>query len=141
MALLNILGDRGHGALLGRALVGTILTCSPLIVPVVALHAQRRPDTDTPDRRARAAAASDSLPLDYAHSLAARGIGPAVMGGRVSSIALDPRTPTTFYAGFGMGGVMKTTDNGTSLKRSSRISPWHRSAMSPSHRPIRRSSG
>jgi len=42
----------------------------------------------------------------------ARSIGPAVMGGRVSDIALDPQDPYTFYIGLGTGGIMKTSDNG-----------------------------
>lgn len=45
-------------------------------------------------------------------SLKVRSIGPAVMGGRVSTIAYDPQDPFTFYVGLGTGGVMKTGDNG-----------------------------
>lgn len=45
----------------------------------------------------------------------ARGIGPAVMGGRVSSIALDPVDPYTFYVGLGTGGVMKTSNDGATF--------------------------
>ncbi len=43
-----------------------------------------------------------------------RSVGPANMGGRVSSIAVDPRRPYTIYVGLGTGGLMKTTDNGVS---------------------------
>ena len=43
-----------------------------------------------------------------------RAVGPANMGGRVSAIAVDPGKPYTIYAGFGTGGIMKSTDNGTS---------------------------
>src|SRR6267142_4170207 len=45
----------------------------------------------------------------------ARSIGPAVMGGRVSDIALDPRNPFVFYVGLAHGGVFKTADNGVSF--------------------------
>ena len=45
-------------------------------------------------------------------ALKARSIGPAIMSGRVSSIALDLKDPYTFYVGLGTGGVMKTSDNG-----------------------------
>jgi len=48
-------------------------------------------------------------------NLKARAIGPAVMGGRVSDIALDPRNPFVFYVGLGHGGVFKTADNGVSF--------------------------
>ncbi len=54
------------------------------------------------------------LPL-HLKALKARSIGPAVMGGRVSSIALDPEDPFTFYVGLGTGGIMKTSSNGASF--------------------------
>lgn len=59
-------------------------------------------------------AAARLAPLDTLvfSALHARSIGPAVMGGRVSDIALDPRDAHTFYVGLATGGVMKTADNG-----------------------------
>jgi photosystem II stability/assembly factor-like uncharacterized protein len=48
-------------------------------------------------------------------NLKARSIGPAVMGGRISDIAIDPRNPFVFYVGLGHGGVFKTNDNGVSF--------------------------
>jgi photosystem II stability/assembly factor-like uncharacterized protein len=48
-------------------------------------------------------------------NLKARSIGPAVIGGRVSDIALDPHNPFVFYVGLAHGGVFKTEDNGVSF--------------------------
>jgi len=48
-------------------------------------------------------------------NLKARSIGPAVMGGRVSDIAIDLRNPFVFYVGLGHGGVFKTNDSGVTL--------------------------
>ncbi len=48
-------------------------------------------------------------------ALKARSIGPATMGGRVSTIALDPADASTFYVGLGTGGIMKTTNAGGSF--------------------------
>ena len=48
-------------------------------------------------------------------ALKARSIGPATMGGRVSSIALDPVDTATFYVGLGTGGIMKSTNAGASF--------------------------
>jgi photosystem II stability/assembly factor-like uncharacterized protein len=48
--------------------------------------------------------------------LKARSIGPAVMGGRVSDIALDPKNPYTFYIGLATGGLWKTGNNGASFE-------------------------
>lgn len=47
--------------------------------------------------------------------LKGRAIGPAVMGGRVSEIALDPLDPATFYVGFATSGVWKTVDGGATF--------------------------
>ncbi|MBI2834588.1 MAG: hypothetical protein HYX76_09220 [Acidobacteria bacterium] len=47
--------------------------------------------------------------------LKARSIGPAVMGGRVSDIAIDPDNAHIFYVALGTGGVFKTTDNGATF--------------------------
>ncbi len=42
-------------------------------------------------------------------------IGPAVMSGRVVDVAVDPATPTHFFAGYASGGVWETTNNGSSF--------------------------
>src|SRR6516225_6747699 len=49
-------------------------------------------------------------------NLKARSIGPAVMGGRVTDITIDPRNPFIFYIGLGHGGVFKTNDNGVTFE-------------------------
>lgn len=48
-------------------------------------------------------------------AMTARSIGPAIMGGRISDIALDPASPWTFYVATAHGGLLKTTDNGGSF--------------------------
>jgi photosystem II stability/assembly factor-like uncharacterized protein len=48
-------------------------------------------------------------------NLKARSIGPAVMGGRVSDIAIDPRNPAVFYVALGTGGLFKTANNGVTF--------------------------
>ncbi|MFL6197065.1 MAG: VPS10 domain-containing protein [Thermoanaerobaculia bacterium] len=42
-----------------------------------------------------------------------RNIGPAVVGGRVIDIAVDPRNPSTWYVAAASAGVWKTTNAGT----------------------------
>lgn len=54
----------------------------------------------------------DTLTVVLAQGIKARAIGPALMGGRISDIALDHTNPNTFYLALGTAGVMKTTDNG-----------------------------
>jgi photosystem II stability/assembly factor-like uncharacterized protein len=48
-------------------------------------------------------------------NLKARSIGPAVMGGRVSDIAIDPRNPFVFYVALGHGGIFKSNDAGVTF--------------------------
>ncbi len=44
-----------------------------------------------------------------------RSIGPALMGGRIADIAVDPRRTSTWYVAVGSGGVWKTTNAGTTF--------------------------
>jgi photosystem II stability/assembly factor-like uncharacterized protein len=72
-------------------------------------HAQRELRGAPPFRAA-------AVPFDsglLVPALRARSIGPAIMGGRVSDIEIDPADPFTLYVALGTGGVMKTTDNGS----------------------------
>ena len=43
-----------------------------------------------------------------------RGIGPALMSGRISDIAIHPKDQSVWYVAVGSGGVWKTTNAGTS---------------------------
>ncbi|HKP76642.1 MAG TPA: hypothetical protein VJT67_14025 [Longimicrobiaceae bacterium] len=88
-----------------------IRTTTAALAAVLALpaagHAQRELRGAPPFRDAPAFDTSFHLP-----ALHARSIGPAIMGGRVSDVEIDPTDPFTFYVALGTGGVMKTTDNG-----------------------------
>jgi photosystem II stability/assembly factor-like uncharacterized protein len=55
------------------------------------------------------------LKAEDLHGLAWRSIGPANMGGRVADIALAPGNGKEFFVGFGVSGVWKTTNLGTTF--------------------------
>ena len=57
-----------------------------------------------PENRAAIAEAVAGLQL--------RGIGPAVMGGRIADIAVSPADPSTWYVAAGSGGLWKTANSG-----------------------------
>ena len=59
------------------------------------------------------ALAQTSLETAISH-LQYRGIGPAIMGGRVAALAVVESKPQVFYLGTGTGGVWKTENHGTS---------------------------
>ena len=64
------------------------------------------------------ASATDSnreLSADDLKSLSWRSVGPSNMDGRVSAIALVPGSRTSFYVGYGTGGVFKTTNLGVTF--------------------------
>ena len=49
-------------------------------------------------------------------ALPLRSLGPAVTSGRVGDIAIDPRSPDTWYVAAASGGVWKTVNGGTTWK-------------------------
>ena len=77
------------------------------------------PESTTPPLAAAESPSSSPAPPQLTDvlfkNLKARSIGPAVMGGRTSDIALDPKNPFVFYVGLAHGGVFKTEDNGVSF--------------------------
>jgi len=86
--------------------------------PSPAASPASSPESTTPPSAAETPSPSPAPPplTDVLFkNLKARSIGPAVMGGRVSDIALDPHNPFVFYVGLAHGGVFKTQDNGVSF--------------------------
>jgi len=62
------------------------------------------------------AAAGRDFTADDLNGISWRSIGPANMGGRVGAIALVPGSRTSFYVGYGTGGLWRTTNMGTTFK-------------------------
>lgn len=65
------------------------------------------------------ATAADEGPRLDAQALSGlelRNIGPALMSGRISDIAIDPTDPSTWYIAVGSGGVWKTQNAGTTFE-------------------------
>lgn len=47
--------------------------------------------------------------------LTLKNIGPSIMSGRVTALAVNPKSPTEFYVGYASGGVWHTQNNGISF--------------------------
>ena len=98
-------------------------TSSPSVAPESATSPTPSPESTppalssatSPSPSATATATTPPLSDVLFKNLKARSIGPAVMGGRVSDIALDPKNPFVFYVGLAHGGIFKTGDNGVSF--------------------------
>ncbi|MDE0475753.1 MAG: glycosyl hydrolase, partial [Gammaproteobacteria bacterium] len=66
---------------------------------------------------ADASAQTDAARIEAAvASLEWRNIGPTIMGGRVSDLAVVESDPATFYVGTATGGVWKTVNHGTTFE-------------------------
>ncbi len=82
-------------------------------VPVAA-GASSKPAAKPAAKPAESAAAV-TVESRHLAGLKPRSIGPAIMSGRVSDVAFDPKDPGTFYVALGTGGVMKTADGGATF--------------------------
>ena len=94
---------------LPRALAVLLLLSIP-----AAVEAQRK-------KKAKAQAAEkedDKSPWKAStfSGLELRGIGPALMSGRISDVAIHPEDQSTWYAAVGSGNLWKTTNAGTTWK-------------------------
>jgi photosystem II stability/assembly factor-like uncharacterized protein len=78
------------------------LICSALFMTVAATANAQQGDAPEPGFNAETFA-----------GLQWRGIGPALMSGRISDIEVDPRNPAVWYVAAGSGGVWKTANRGT----------------------------
>ena len=95
-----------------RFAIRSLALCAAITIPGAAALSQQ------PARRLRPepqAAAGPTASAALLKAFKARSIGPAIMGGRVASIALDPSDLWTFYVGLGTGGVLKTTNMGATF--------------------------
>ncbi|MEQ9659581.1 MAG: glycosyl hydrolase, partial [Fulvivirga sp.] len=57
-------------------------------------------------------AQQNKISTEVAKGLKLRSIGPAVMGGRIADIAVNPHNSSTWYVAVGSGGLWKTTNSG-----------------------------
>src|SRR5262245_43390405 len=56
------------------------------------------------------------FPPEWTKTLTWRCIGPANMGGRITALAICEADPSTYYVATASGGLLKTTNNGTTFK-------------------------
>jgi len=57
-----------------------------------------------------------SLPADWVKTLSWRCIGPAAMGGRITSLTVFEADPSTYWVATASGGLLKTTNNGVTFE-------------------------
>src|SRR5881396_859419 len=92
-----------------------ICRCCTLLVSIFAITISSAQEAPSPSATSSPSPSPMLLGEALFKNLKARSIGPAVMGGRVSEIAIDPHNPFVFYVGLAHGGVFKTNDNGVTF--------------------------
>src|SRR5881394_2305177 len=92
-----------------------VVRCCTLLVSIFATSSLSAEEASSPCTTSSPSSSPVLLSEALFKNLKARSIGPAVMGGRISDIAIDPRNPFVFYVGLAHGGVFKTSDNGVSF--------------------------
>ncbi len=73
------------------------------------LDALRRAGAESP-------AVAGTLPDAWVKALRWRCIGPAAMGGRITALSVFETDPTTYWVATASGGLLKTTNNGTTFE-------------------------
>lgn len=92
------------------------LALTAIVTAPAALLAQRGGPQTGSSPRSDSASADSARRANPASALRFRAIGPALISGRISDIAVDPRNKTTWYIGTASGGLWKTTNAGTTWK-------------------------
>ena len=92
------------GALVRRAAaIMAISAAAPIaILPPTPLHAQSGDDSTPP-----------AITTGFLSALELRGIGPALMSGRIADIAVDPANRSVWYVATSSSNVWKTVNSGT----------------------------
>jgi len=98
-----------------------MLTAALLLAATTAVAQQQQPQTPTPPPDPAEGRSATSAPIPAAPAAPAletkplkwRAIGPANMGGRIADFAVNEKDPYTIFAAVGTGGVLRTTNNGT----------------------------
>lgn len=90
------------------AIALTMFLATPAVAP-----AQGRQPRNTSSSPASDSGADSSRSSNPASSLHFRSVGPGLISGRISDIAVDPRDKATWYVGTASGGLWKTTNAGT----------------------------
>jgi photosystem II stability/assembly factor-like uncharacterized protein len=84
-----------------------------LLLPVAAAAADATPTKEKKDKKKEESKEKTRLEEGTFKGLAFRSIGPAMISGRITDIAIHPDAPSTWYVTAASGNVWKTTNAGT----------------------------
>ncbi len=104
----------GGSLLLGLALSLSIPSSEGILIAQKKGGGKRDPDAKE-KKKELAPPPNVDLPESWVKSFQWRCVGPANMGGRITSIAVCESDPTTYWVATASGGLVKTTNNGVSF--------------------------
>ncbi|MGE0145735.1 MAG: WD40/YVTN/BNR-like repeat-containing protein, partial [Planctomycetota bacterium] len=90
-----------------------ILACAALCA---AVSAQRPDRASRQGERQAEMPPVTTVPSNFAEQFPWRELGPANMGGRIVDIEVSPNDPSTWWVATASGGILKTTNNGTTFE-------------------------
>ena len=85
------------------------------LVLIINLSEAQQPATSAQKVESALSAKQQLAQTSLVKNVAFKNIGPTVMSGRVTDLAVNPDNPTEFYVGYASGGLWHTTNNGTTF--------------------------
>lgn len=77
---------------------------------------EKQGEKQEPKKKGQSQWSPANIPSDWTKSLTWRSIGPANMGGRITALAVYEADPSTYFVATASGGLLKTTNNGTTFQ-------------------------
>lgn len=107
--------------MLHRTLRGACGAVMLALIVTSGVSVGQAPDPQRPRNRGNSKAEAKelqpvSVPVEWTKLMNWRCIGPANMGGRITALSVFEADPTTYWVATAGGGLLKTTNNGTSFR-------------------------
>ncbi len=103
-----------HASFMVSKLTAILIRISFCCTITICLQSQPAPTTAA--ERIKSLASKKQMAADTTYNTGFRNVGPAIMSGRVTDLAVNPADPTEFYVAYATGGLWHTTNNGQSFK-------------------------
>ncbi len=86
-----------------------------LVFLIVSLGFSQQPATVSSSVEAALLQKEELTKISLVKNVVFKNIGPTIMSGRVTALAVNPENPTEFYVGYASGGVWHTINSGTTF--------------------------
>ncbi len=87
-----------------------------LIFCMLSIHSFAQQATSVTDRMNNKTTKKEMLTRSLLKDISFRNVGPTIMSGRVTDLAVDPKDPSHFYVAYASGGLWETKNGGVSYE-------------------------